>query len=157
MAYRLVSTGQGDKIFGLIVMAGLLVHPEAIPSKYSALHTSYVDNGGEVPVVTGEAMLAAFGMLTRENDIHDVDMFPIAGAPKSLAHFPRTYIINTSKEANRDDGRVLEAALEDAGTPVKRDVIPGFPHYFWCFPIEKGGARLRETIVKGIKWVVDPA
>lgn len=39
--------------------------------------------------------------------------------------FPRTYLINTSKEALRDDAQVMETALKDAGVQVKRDVLPG--------------------------------
>ena len=73
----------------------------------------------------------------------------------ALRGFPRTYIINTGREANRDDGAVLEATLKDAGVAVKRDNLPALPHYFWCFPLEKAGARFRQTLVDGIKWIFD--
>lgn len=83
----------------------------------------------------------------------NLSWFPTVGGAKALEGFPRTYIINTDKEALRDDGQVLEAALRDAGVPVKRDVMPGLPHYFWCFADLKAGRQFREMLVKGLKWV----
>ena len=65
------------------------------------------------------------------------------------------YIHNTDLEAMRDDGAVLEAELNDIGVPVKRDVQIGYPHYFWCFPVKKGGAAFRDLLVNGFGWVLD--
>ena len=76
-------------------------------------------------------MLMAFQFIIGEAGTKNIDWFPLAGGADALKGFPRTYIINTDKEALRDDGRVLEAALNDAGVPVKRDNLPGLPHYFW--------------------------
>lgn len=135
-------------------MAGMFIHPDAVPQKYKHLHVSYVENGGDV--LTGDTMLAAYKLLVGDSGIKNMDWFPVTGAPESLKGFPRTYITNTDKEALRDDGTVLEAALRDAGVAVKRDNMPALPHYFWRFPIEKAGARFREILVEGTKWVVGP-
>ena len=156
VAYKLVSSGQGDKISGLVSMAGMILYPEMVPEQYQHLHKSYVDNGGPVPIVTGDEMKMAFDQIVGKAGTKNVDFFPLVGGANALKGFPRTYIINTDKEALRDDGLVLEAALKDAGVPVKRDNLPGLPHYFWCFPVEKAGKRFRDTLVQGIKGLVDP-
>lgn len=138
-------------------MAGMFLHPDAVPAKYKDLHVSYVENGGNTPVVSGEMMLLAYQLIPGEQKIKDVDLFPVAAAPESLKGFPRTYIVNTGKEALRDDGAVLEAGLRDAGVEVKRDCMPALPHYFWVFPIEKAGVKFRDTLVEGIQWVLGSA
>lgn len=154
VAYKLVSSGQGDRIFGLIQMAGMFIHPDHVPEKYKHLHNSYVENGGDVPIVKADDMRYAFGLVVGEAGYTKLDWFPMVGGADAVKGFPRTYIVNTDKEALRDDGAVLEAALKDAGVPVKRDNLPGLPHYFWCFPVEHAGARFRKTLVDGIKWIL---
>lgn len=76
-------------------------------------------------------MRFAFEVVVGQAGFRNVNWFPLVGGADTLQGFPRTYIINSEKEALRDDGRVLEAALEDVGVPVKRDVLSGLPHYFW--------------------------
>lgn len=154
MAHRLVASGQGDRIAGLVAMAGMFIHPNAVPQKYKDLHVSYVENGGDTPVVAGEHMIGAYKMIVGNERLDDLDWFPVAHAPESLKGFPRTYIFNTEREALRDDGRVLEAGLQDAGVAVKRDVMSALPHYFWCFPVAKAGAEFRQMLVEGIKWIL---
>ena len=135
-------------------MGGMFIHPAAVPSRYRNLHTSYADNSGDIPVVTGDNMRLAYQMFVGEDQIGNVRWFPVANAPKSLIGFPKTYIVNTDLEACRDDGTVLEAAVKDNGIEVKRDVVPALPHYFWVFPIDKAGRAFREMLAEGIRWVL---
>lgn len=155
VAYKLVSSGHKDRISGLIPMAGAMIHPDVVPEKYKHLHTSYIENSGQIPVVTGDDLLFEYERNFGSAGIMDVDLFPLVGAPASLKSFPRTYIIGTDKEACRDDSTVLEAALKDVGVSVKRDVMLSLPHYFWSFPISKAGEQFRELLVEGIKWAVE--
>lgn len=154
-AHRLIQSGQGDRVSGVVAMAGMFLHPDVAPAKYQDLHVSYVENSGDTPVVSGDAMLGAYSMIIGKPRLDDLDWFPVAHAPESLKGFPRTYIVNTGKEALRDDGRVFEAGLKDVGVPVKRDIMPALPHYFWCFPVAKAGAEFRARLVEGIKWIID--
>lgn len=101
-------------------------------------------------------MKMALGKVAGEAALDDITQFPLHGAPESLKGFPRTYVINTDKEALRDDGTVLEAVLKNLEIPVKRDVMPGLPHYFWCFPVQHAGQRFRDLLIEGARWVVFP-
>lgn len=134
-------------------MAGMFIHPEAVPSRYRTLHTSYADNWGDVPVVSGDIMRLTYQTFIGEEHFGDVEWFPVAGAPGSLRGFPKTYIVNSDLEACRDDGAVLEAALRDKGVEVKRDIVRALPHYFWIFPLDKAGRAFREMLAEGIRWV----
>ena len=55
----------------------------------------------------------------------------------------------------RDDGRVLQAEMEDAGLKVKREVVKGMPHYYWAFPLQDAAEDFRKRLVAGLKWVLD--
>lgn len=137
-------------------MAGMFLQPDTVPKGYEHLHQSYKENAGPIPVVTGDDMLSAYEMIVGPAGYRNVEWFPLVGGKDALKGFPKTYIINTDKEALRDDGTVLEAVLKDVDVPVKRDNLPGLPHYFWCFPVQEAGNRFRKTLVDGIKWVVNP-
>ena len=156
VVYRLIAAGQGDRVAGLVSMQGLFTLPSKLPGNYRQLHTSYEDNSGPLPIVSGEDMKMALENVAGEKALSDVSLFPIHSAPESLKEFPRTYIINTDKEALRDDGTVLEAALKDLGVAVKKDIMVGLPHYFWCFPVKKRGQEFRDLLVQGVKWVLFP-
>ena len=148
----------GQPIAGLSVMGPSAVHPDAVPEKYQWLHQSYVENGGSIPIVTAKDALGAFDFCKLQpSDCKNVLYFPIAGGSEAVKGFPPTYIINMGKECMRDDGLVLKAELEDAGVPVKRDLMTGFPHYFWVLPVETGGKIYREKLIAGIKWVLETA
>ncbi|QIX02403.1 hypothetical protein AMS68_007920 [Peltaster fructicola] len=153
LTYRIVASKQ--PVAGLVVMAAFALHPDAVPEKYKSLHTSYIDNAGEIPVVKVADCHEAWAAAGAGPPYADHSWFPETGGADALRGFPPTYIHNTDKEAMRDDGRVLEAELNDAGIAVKRDVQADYPHYFWCFPIEKGGAAFRDMLVNGFGWVLD--
>lgn len=126
--------------------------PDAVPKQYQELHTSYVENGGQVPVITGEEMRMAYELIPGRENVDKVEWFPLSGAPTALKGFPRTYLIHTDREACRDDSTVMEAALKDAGVPVKRDMIPNLPHYFHCFGLKHAGQRFRSDVLDGARW-----
>lgn len=86
-----------------------------------------------MPVVTGPEMLMAYDAIPGRENVDRIEWFPVSGGVTALKSFPRTYIIHTDKEACRDDGVVMQAALKDAGVPVKLHIQPALPHYFWCF------------------------
>lgn len=69
--------------------------------------------------------------------------------------FPATWIFNADVEIFRDDGRVLEAVLSGAGGRVKREVMLGLPHYFWCFPLWEKGREFWERVLGGVRWVLE--
>lgn len=156
LAYRLVRLGQVPA--GLAVVQPMSLHPDACPAEYQSQHTSYQDNGAEnVPVVNTRSVMAAFQRSSGLPPYPDWTWFPQSGGADALQHFPPTYIFNTDLECSRDDGGVLEAELRDALVPVKRDMMTGFPHYFWVFPVTNGGAQFRDRLVNGIRWLIHQA
>lgn len=130
LTYRLVRLGQVPA--GLAVVQPMSLHPDACPAEYQSQHTSYQQNGAEdVPVVNTRSVMAAFQRSSGLPPYPDWTWFPQSGGADALQNFPPTYIFNTDLECSRDDGGVLEAELRDAHVPVKRDMMTGFPHYFW--------------------------
>lgn len=151
--YRAVQNKQ--PVAGLVVMASFSLHPDAVPEKYRSLHTSYQDNAGPIPVIRDKDCHATYKAAGARPPYKDHSWFPQTGGAEALRGFPPTYIYNTDLECMRDDGRVLEAELKENGIPVKRDVQPGLPHYFWVFPIQKGGEVFRDLLVNGFTWVLE--
>ncbi|KAK5676949.1 hypothetical protein LTS10_010713 [Elasticomyces elasticus] len=157
VAYRLVNQRQKDRVQGLILMAPMCLHPDAVPPKYSHLHRSMVELSGDIPFVTTEMVLSSYDLLGARPPYTDEtkEWFPAMLGSDALQDMPKTYIVNCEVECMRDDGAVLEAELSDAGVGVKRDVMPGLPHYSWSFPLEKAGQRFRRNLVEGIRWVLE--
>lgn len=152
IVYRLVRAGKGDQVAGLCCMNPLQLHPDATPEKYRHLNTSYVDNAGFLPFVSGHDTLQLYKMRDIEPPHTDIKIFPAAGGPEAVCGFPPTYIITSDNDASRDDGTIFEAVLRDAGTKVKRDNIKGLAHYFWVFDLPKANADFWTKLSEGIRW-----
>lgn len=155
VVYRLVQSGKGDQVAGLCSMNGIHLHPDATPEKYNHLNTSYVENAGFLPFVSGHDTLQLYMMRGIEPPNTDVAVFPAAGGPEAVRGFPPTYIITSDNDASRDDGSVFEAVLKDAGTKVKRDNIKGLAHYFWVFNLPKANADFWSRLCDGIRWTLN--
>ena len=155
VAYKLVQEGKGDYIAGLVSMNGLHCHPDATPAEYKHLMTSYVDNAGPLPLVSGDDTLGLYTYRNIEPPNTDTKIFPAAGGASAVKGFPPTYIVTSDNDASRDDGTVFAAALKDAGVPVKLDNIKGFAHYFWTFPLAKANAHFWSKLYDGIKWTLE--
>ena len=50
-----------------------------------------------------------------------------------LGNFPPVYVWTAECDPLRDDGKVLAAALKDAGVSVRENLYKGKPHCFWHF------------------------
>lgn len=133
LTHRLVSQlSNKQRPAGLALIQPMSLHPDACPPEYKPLHTSYTQNGSDdIPVVNAKSAMAAFERSSGLPPYDDWTWFPQSGGAEALEYFPPTYIFNTDLECFRDDGGVLEAELRDAGVPVQRDLMEGFPHYFW--------------------------
>lgn len=149
---RLIREGKGDQIAGLVSMCGLALHPEATPKEYKHLMTSYVDNAGPLPFVSGQDTLDLYKQRDIEPPNTDVNIFPVAGGAEHLRGFPPTYLITADNDASRDDGTVLEAILKDAGVRVKADRFAGLAHYFWVFPLPKVNQKFWQSLAEGFRW-----
>lgn len=154
LVYRLVQEGKGDQVAGLVSMNGLALHPDATPSEYKNLMTSYVENAGPLPFISGDDGMELYRFFNLGPPNTDFRLFPAAGGAKAVRGFPSTYIITSDNDAARDDGTVLEAVLRDAGVSVKRDNVMGLAHYFWIFPLPKVNEKFWNSLTKGIRWTL---
>ena len=152
--YRLVQQGRGDQVAGLVSMNGLACHPDATPEKYKHLNTSYKDNAGPLPFVSGDDTLQLYKERDLEPQKTPIGLFPAAGGPDAVRGFPPTYVITSDNDAVRDDGTVLAAILKDAEVPVKHDNIMGFAHYFWSFPLANANVDFWWRLTDGIRWTL---
>lgn len=64
-------------------------------------------------------------------------------------------MVTAQKDLMRDDGVVLEAALQDAGVQVKRDRYMGMLHYFWFFSQLEKASFCMKNAIKGLEWVLN--
>ncbi|KAF2161106.1 hypothetical protein M409DRAFT_28436 [Zasmidium cellare ATCC 36951] len=155
VVYRLVR--RGEDVAGLVAISPMSLHPDVVPVAYRAQHTAYVENGGAIPVVNAQDAMAAFAMLSEEGcapAYANGEWFPQTRGAEAFKGFPRTWVFNTDLECFRDDGGVLELEVRDAGGVVRREVMEGWPHYFWCFPVGGGGDEFRRRLVGGLRWVI---
>ena len=155
LAYRLVKEGRGGEVKGLVTMNGSALHPDATPPEYKELNTSFVENDGPLPFVSGRDALGVFEERRLVPPNVDIALFPAAGGAAAVKGFPATYLISSGNDAMRDDGAVLEAELRDAGVRVKREVVPGLGHYFWVFDLPRANERFWESVVGGMKWTLE--
>lgn len=153
--YKLVQNGHGDNVTGFVSMNGLHCHPEAVPSAYSHLMTSYTTNSGTLPFVAGHHTLLRYEVLDMQPPNTDYSLFPAAGGPDYLRGFPRTFILTSENDASRDDGTVFEAELRDAGVQADLYCFKGLAHHFWHFPLKKAGEEFRQKLVEGVRWTLE--
>ena len=153
VVWRLVQTGKTPA--GLCAMNGTALHPDATPEKYKHLNTSYVDNAGPLPFVSGRDTIQLYKHRNVEPPNTDISIFPAAGGPDAVSGFPPTYLITSDNDASRDDGTVFEAVLRDAGVRVKRENIMGLAHYFWSFDLPKANANFWSKLCAGIRWTLE--
>lgn len=157
-AHKLVREGQGNRLAGLLTLSSSNFHPEAMPSEYRHLHTSLQDNAGPMPLVTADMVPANWSTLggAPPYDAEFRHWVPVSMGVEGVKGFPPTWIVDCEKDCMRDDGRVLQAALEDAGVRVKREVVKGMPHYYWAFPLQVAAEDFRVRVLEGLRWILNP-
>lgn len=115
------------------------------------------ENSGAVPFVTAEMALGVYSLLGANPpyDAESQHWFPASMGVEGVKGFPPTWILDCGKDCMRDDGRVLLAEMEDAGVRVRREVVEGMPHYYWCFPVQRAAGEFRERLLGGLGWVLE--
>ena len=154
--HKLILAGHRERVSGLLTLASMHIHSSAVPTKYQHLHTSMSENSGPVPIVNDEMALTVYGLLGANPSYNDESKhwFPVSMGVEGVREFPPTWIIDCEKDCLRDDGRVLQAEMEEAGLRVQREVVRGMPHYYWSFPVQKAAADFRGRVLRGLRWVL---
>lgn len=154
--HKLIQSGHRNRISGLVSLCSTLMHPSAVPAGYQHLHTSQTDNSGEIPFVTASMCLGVYDMLggLPPYDDESKHWYPVGLGVEGVREFPSTWILDAEKDCMRDDGRVLQAEMEDGGLRVKREVVEGMPHYYWAFPVQAAVDGFWKRLVGGLEWVL---
>lgn len=157
--HKLIRSGHRDRIAGLLPLTSTNMHPSAVPPEYKHLHTAMQENSGPIPFVTDDMVLSVYQFLGGEPPYNDESKhwFPASMGVEGVKDFPPTWILDCEKDCMRDDGRVLQAEMEDAGLRVKREVVKGMPHYYWAFPLKTACEGFWERLVGGLEWVLESA
>lgn len=135
---------------GIAANVPTTVHFDNVPEKYKSIYKAYDDNAKDVPVIDKESMEIFYKHAGA--DPEDKSLWPLLATDKH-AEFPPTYLTSCEFDPLRDDAKVMEEALKEAGVPVKHDYYPGFPHYFWIFPPVPEGQQFVANYIGGIEWL----
>ncbi|KAL2867502.1 Alpha/Beta hydrolase protein [Aspergillus lucknowensis] len=151
-ALALIEAGLGERVAGVVGLAPVTVHPDAVPREILERggYTSYAEND-RVTVNTGSAMRTFF-------DCYGAD----PGDPRlsvllhpRLSELRRVYLAVGGADTLRDDARLMEKALAERGVSVQLDEYPGFPHFSWLFPCPALRTHQGEffgNLVKAVGW-----
>lgn len=152
-ALRLASRGLGHTIKGIVALAPVTVHPDAVPAGMKEHYSAYEENTDKT-INTGPAMLSWFDAYGARPDD---DLLSILLNP-GLKHLGKVYMTESGADTLRDDARLLKQELESASVPVMYDAYPGYPHYSWLFPspyLAEHQKVFFKQLVGGIRWVCD--
>ncbi|KAK3678138.1 Telomerase-binding protein [Recurvomyces mirabilis] len=134
---------------GICAMVPLSVHPQNVPEKYKSMYKAYSENT-DTPILTAESM----DIFYHHAGADPKDPGTFVGLAEDIhKQFPPTYLTSCEFDPLRDDAKIMEKALKDAGVPVKHDFYPGFPHYFWIFPSLPESQKYVGNLLGGIEWV----
>lgn len=109
---------------GIIAMVPTTTHFDNVPSKYESHYTAYKDNAKDAPVIDKDSMDTFYKYAGV--DPTDAGCFTILATDKH-AEFPPTYFTSCEFDPLRDDAKIMEEALKEAGVATKHDYYPGFP------------------------------
>lgn len=150
-ALKLIEQGKGSTVKGVVALAPVTVHPDAVPEALKAHYTAYGENADNT-INTDSAMLSWFNAY----DAHPEDPYLSVLLHEELKGLKKVYITEAGADTLRDDARLMKGALEQAGVPVMYDAYPGYPHYSWLFPSKFLAEHHREFyggLIKGIHWI----
>ena len=131
-------------------MVPVTTHYDNVPSKYASKYTSYEDNAKDAPVIDKESMEIFFEHAAA--DPKDSSCFTILATDKH-SEFPPVYFTSCEFDPLRDDAKIMEEALKEAGVQTRHDYYPGFPHYFWIFPPVPESQQYVGNLIQGIEWL----
>ncbi|SCV45568.1 related to Putative sterigmatocystin biosynthesis lipase/esterase STCI [Fusarium fujikuroi] len=140
-----------DAITGAVALCPVAFHPQNIPAKFQAKHSSYKENKDNVPIVDEESLLQMFD--NTDIDLEDKDYFPLLD-DTCLKVFPRTYIVTCGMDTLRDDGKVLYDSLSSAGVATKTNHYGNMPHCFWIVPSLPETEVFLNGVISGINWAI---
>ncbi|KAL5049288.1 hypothetical protein BDW71DRAFT_204551 [Aspergillus fruticulosus] len=152
-ALALISDGLGDQVQGVVALAPVTVHPDAVSADKRARgeYTSYEEND-RLTVNTGSAMRSFFECYGAPPDDPRLSCL----LHPRLGELRKVYMSVGGADTLRDDVRLMRDALVKLGVPVQCDEYPGYPHFSWLFPspaLREHQALFFGNLLRGMRWV----
>ncbi|KAJ5171500.1 uncharacterized protein N7500_004283 [Penicillium coprophilum] len=151
VALKLVDSGLGDKVRGILALVPCTVHPDAVPDDKKESFTSYQEHA----MHTVNTLPAMKCFLDSYGPSPDDKYFSVLLHPR-LKDLKKVYIVECGTDTLRDDARLMKGALEEAGVPIMYDDYPGYPHYFWSYPspaLAQASEVFHTNMFRAIKWI----
>jgi versiconal hemiacetal acetate esterase len=125
-ALKVIDEGHGDTLKGVVAVVPVTIAPEAVPEASRSNYASYEEHAEHtintslgMKTFFGEHPLFAFKEATKITlDAYNADPYDPYVSPllhKKLKLLPKAYVAVAGQDTLRDDGRLLKAALDDAG------------------------------------------
>jgi len=152
VALKLIDTGYGDTLKGVVAVVPVTVLPDAVPEELKSKYTSY-DEHAEHTIDTASAMKVFID--TYGGSPTDPYVSPLLH--KRIKDLPKVYLVGAEMDTLRDDARLLKQYLDDAGVPNIYDEFAGYPHFFWAYPsplLADIRADYSRNLLKGFKFVL---
>ena len=151
VALRLIDSGLGDKVKGVLALVPATVRPDAVPDDKNAQYTSLVENAN-YSVNT----LASMNCFLESYDPPPHDKYFSVLLHPRLNDLKKVYIVECGTDTLRDDARLMKGALEDVGGSVMYDAYPGYPHYFWAYPspvLTEASELFHANMFRALEWL----
>ena len=140
-------------ITGIYLGAPVVVHHDAVPSRYAPYYQSYY-HMLDAPIIPRSAMekLSACYQAVPSSPLYSSLLWP-----NGHSGLPRTYLQVCGLDPLRDDGLIYEEVLrKEAKVETRIDVYVGLPHIFnVAFPDLEASRRFDRDRVQGFMWLID--
>lgn len=136
---------------GVVAIGPFTVHPDHVPQEYQTGYSSYIELGDTAPIISRAVMDRFFRYANLDADKSDAF---ILLHKDDFRQFPPVYVATASCDPLRDDGKILAAALRNAGVEVRECEYQGLPHGFWYFNSLPEWPTFIQDTVSAIQWIV---
>lgn len=146
-----IDDGMPEKIKGVVSLAPITVHPDAVPQDKRERHTAYDEN--DKHTVNSKA---AMGVWLDAYNAPAADPYLSVLLHPELKQLRKVYIAGYGADTLRDDAQLMKEALDGSGVSVMYDTYPGYPHYACLFPSKYLDGHRKEFfggVFRGIGWV----
>ncbi|KAG9234540.1 arylacetamide deacetylase [Amylocarpus encephaloides] len=153
VALKMLDSGKGETVKGIVALAPVTVAVEALPESLRGKYTSYDDH--DLNTINTKAAMKMFFDAYRADP---KDPYVSVLLHQKLCDLPRVYIAVCGQDTLRDDGRLMRDTLNEAGVPNMYDEYEGYPHFFWSYPSEhlKGPiGKFKSNVRKGVEFVLE--
>ncbi|RPD55182.1 hypothetical protein L226DRAFT_575000 [Lentinus tigrinus ALCF2SS1-7] len=140
----------GRPLTGQYLREPATVHPDAVPDKYKDELRSFSEFT-DTPVLNTKTMNSF--LTTYAPQPSDTRISPLLAA--SHAGLPPAFVQVQEFDPLRDEGKLYEKFLRQAGVPTKLIQYPGCFHAFhYCLPAIPPAVKLDRDAREGLKWLL---